>query len=53
MRVFIHNNTTTKPMRRKPTDKNHVKYRMRRRIKTDWCRYLLQADAFERLNPEE
>lgn len=40
-------------MRRKKIDKNHIKYRMQRRKITDICRYLLQAPAFERLNPEE
>ena len=39
--------------RRKPIDRNHVRYRMRRRTKFDLCRYLFQLPAFERLNPEE
>jgi hypothetical protein len=40
-------------MRRKKIDKNHVKYRMQRRTKTDYTRFIFQLPAFERLNPEE
>lgn len=40
-------------MRRRTTDKNHVKYRTQRRTKSDWCRYIFQLPAFERLNPDE